>query len=185
MKGRIVTLVSALIGLGLASGMPGQGTAAEGADKQFPRIGVYDSRAITVAYTNSRYNDGIMVKKSTEKKKAEKAGELEKARQIDEWMTWFSIHRHSQGFGTTPVHDLLEPIQKKLPQIAREAGADVIVSKWDLDYTSPDIQIVDVTDRLVRAFEPKPEAYSTIEQIQKIEPLSMEEIVRHELEGGH
>lgn len=153
--------------------------------KDLLRVGVYDSRAITIAYCHSGYNDSAMAKKSKEKHKAEQDGDLEKVEKIEKWMTHFSIKRHSQGFSTAPVHDLLKCIKKQIPKIAADAGVDVIVSKWEFDYLASDAEVVDVTKPLVKAYDPKPRALTLIEQIKNIKPISQEEIVQLELEGGH
>ena len=50
------------------------------------RIGVYDSRAIAVAYKASDHNDPVMVKKSAQKKKAEQAGNTKTVAEIEAWM---------------------------------------------------------------------------------------------------
>ena len=158
-------------------------TAAE-QDKRL-RIGVYDSRAIAIAYSGGAHNDQIMQKKSKEKKKAEQAGDTHEANQIEAWMTHVSIKRHSQAFSTAPVHDLLRFVKMRLPQIAKEAGVDVIVSKWEFDFLSSDAEVTDVTMLLVKAYDPKPETIVSINKIMKTKPLTPEEIVRHELKGGH
>ena len=151
------------------------------------RIGVYDSRAIFMAYKASDYDENVMLKKSKEKKQAEQAGDTEKARKIDSWMTQYSIKAHSQGFCTTPVHDVLKCIKDRIPQIAKEAEVDAIVSKWEFDYLSPNAELVDVTMKLVLAYNPKPSVNvkDAIEGLQKMKPLDYEEIVNHEIEGGH
>ncbi len=132
-------------------------TTAGAEIEQRLRIGVYDSRAIVIAYTSSAYNDHVMQKKSKQKKKAEQAGDTHEANKIEAWMTHISNKKHSQAFGTAPVHDLLHPIKMRLPQIAKEAGVDAIISKWEFDYVSPDAEVRDVTMLLVKAYEPKPE----------------------------
>jgi hypothetical protein len=154
-------------------------------DKSLLRIGVYDSRAVTIAYCASPHNPNIMVKKSKAKHKAEQAGDLEKAEKIDRWMFYFAVKRHSQGFATAPVGDLLKPIDKKLPKIARTAGVDIIVSKWQLDYIAPDAKVVDITTQIVAAYKPTEKTLTTIKQIKEIKPITESEIVKHELEGGH
>lgn len=149
------------------------------------RIGVYDSRAIIMAYKHSDYDDNFMVKKSKEKKQAEQAGDTEKAQKIDALMTQYSIRAHSQVFSTTPVHDLLKCIKERIPQIAKETGVDVIVSKWDFDYLTSDAELMDVTMQLVQAFKPKPGTKEAIEGLLKTKPMTYEEIVQHEIQGGH
>lgn len=185
MELKMGTLMLMAVTLGIGCALTAQGQSNEKPKKELLRVGVYDSRAIVLAYTYSAHNNNLMVKKSKEKKEAEQAGDMEKAQKIDAWMNWFAIHRHAQGFGTEPVHDLLACVQKKIPQIAKEAGVDILISKWEFDYMASDAAVVDVTDNLARAFDPEPGVFETIEKFKTIAPLSYEEIVRHELEGGH
>ena len=162
------------------------GTWAQAKEKRkLLRVGVYDSRAITIAYSGSRHNDAFMVKKSREKQKAEAAGDLDKAKKIDTWMTYFKIQRHAQGFSTAPVHDLLACVKEEIPTIAREAGVDLIVSKWEFDFRSLDAEVLDVTRQLVQAYKPKKKVLSSIEQFVRSKPVSHAEIIQHELERGH
>lgn len=107
------------------------------------------------------------------------------ANKIESWMSHISIKRHSQAFGTAPVHDLLRFIKMRLPQIAKEVGVDVIMSKWEFDYLSPNAEVRDVTMLLVKAYEPKPELIASIHELMNTQPLTPEEIVRQEVEGGH
>ncbi len=46
-------------------------------------------------------------------------------------------------------------------------------------------EVSDVTMSLVKAYEPKPELIASINELMKTQPLTPEEIVRQELEGGH
>ena len=50
-------------------------SGSSGKDKSLLRVGVYDSRAVAIAYTASPHNDNTMVEKSKAKKKAEQAGD--------------------------------------------------------------------------------------------------------------
>ena len=138
-----------------------------------------------MAYKHSDYDDNFMVKKSKEKKLAEQAGDTDKVNKIDALMTQYSIRAHSQVFSTTPVHDILKCIKDRIPQIAQEAKVDVIVSKWEFDYLHPDTELIDVTMQLVRAYNPKPNTKDTIEGLIRTKPISYEEILQHEIEGGH
>jgi hypothetical protein len=162
----------------------GGANGVSGAKKELLRVGVYDSRAIAIAYSASRHNDNVMIAKSKEKHQAEQAGDVETAERIEQEMRSLQVKRHLQGFGTAPVHDLLASIEKQVPAIAREAGVDVIVSKWAFDYRAGDAEVVDVTAALVKAFEPTAKALEWIEQMKDIKPMSEAEILQHELEGG-
>jgi hypothetical protein len=86
---------------------------------------------------------------------------------------------HLQGFGSAPVTDILVHIKDQLPQIAANAGVDLIVSKWQLDYIHPDIQPVDITLKIIEPFHPQAKALKWIEQLKDKAPLSSGEIEKH------
>ena len=71
---------------------------------------------------------------------------------------------HMQGFSTASVSEYLEHIKDKIPAIAKQAGVDVIVSKWDLAYQSPDAEFVDVTDLMVKPFNPSEKVLKMVEE---------------------
>jgi len=159
--------------------------ASAGEKKKLIRVGVYDSRAIPMAYTHSRYGDDFMPKLSREKKEAEAKGDLKKAQDLEEQMQQHALKKHKQVFSTIPVHDLLEVVKKKIPKVAKQTGVDLIVSKWQVDYLAPDAETVDVTLEMVQAFEPDPGVLERIQQMMKIKPLAEEEVERLEKEHSH
>jgi hypothetical protein len=61
---------------------------------------------------------------------------------------------HKQGFGTWPVDNILDTIKEKIPGIAKQAGVDVVVSKWHVVYQRSGVELVDVTDLMVEPFDP-------------------------------
>ena len=85
-----------------------------------------------------------------------------------------------QGFGTAPVDNILERIKEKIPEIAKQAGVDVIVSKWDIVYQRPGIDLTDVTDLMVKPFKPDEATLKLIKDIRKMDPIPLEELKGHE-----
>ena len=143
------------------------------------RIGVYDSRAVAIAYAGSPVHDRILKAKMAERDKAKAAGNEDKVKELEAWGQEQQQRMHLQGFGSAPVTDILAHIKEKFPQIAADAGVDLIVSKWQIDYINPDIQTVDITLRIIEPFEPKAKALQWIEQLKDKAPLSDEDIDRH------
>lgn len=144
--------------------------------KTLVRVGTYDSRAMPVAYSSSDLNDKYLQKIAAEHKQAQADGDTEKAKQLSEKMNSLQSLRHKQAFSTAPVDDLLKVIEKKIPQIAKEKGVDIIVSKWDINYMGKDVDTVDVTMELAIAFEPDEKALKSIEAMMKIKPMTIEEL---------
>ena len=73
-------------------------------------------------------------------------------------------------FGET-LTEIIDRIRLQLPAIATKAGVDVIVSKWELDYTAPAARFVDVTDKLVAEFHPDQATLDAIRSLLKTAPL--------------
>ena len=84
-----------------------------------------------------------------------------------------------QGFGTWPVDNILERIKEKIPEIAKQAGVDVIVSKWDIVYQRPGVEFVNVTDLMVKPLNPDEATLKIIKEIQKQDPIPLEELKNH------
>lgn len=152
-----------------------------GEKKKLLRVGVYDSRIIPVAYTDSRHNDHFMQKKSEEKKQAEAKGDTLKAQELEAQMQRYSLNRHKQVFSTIPVQDLLDRVKDKLPGVAETTGVDMIVSQWQVDYSAPDIDIVDITFEMAKMLEPTRSDAAlrkAIEELKKVPPLAEAEVER-------
>ena len=80
---------------------------------------------------------------------------------------------HQQVFSIASVADILEKVKADLPKIAQEAGVDIIVSKWEVAYKNPSIEIVDVTSHLVKLFNPDEKTLKLIEYLPKQSPIPL------------
>jgi hypothetical protein len=74
------------------------------------------------------------------------------------------------------VDDALAAIKDRIPEIEKQAGVTALVSKWDEPMLKQyrDAEKVDVTDRLVRGFNPTEKQLKVIADLQKKKPLSLE-----------
>jgi hypothetical protein len=145
------------------------------------RIGVYDSRAIAVAFGGSETWQASVGKQlaamQTEYKEARAAGNQKRVAELEAQGQAQQALLHKQGFSTAPVDDILAHIQDKLPEIAKAAGVGPIVSKWDKDALAryKSAELVDVTMPLVNAFHPTERQRNFATDIQKRPPVSLEE----------
>ena len=67
-------------------------------------------------------------------------------------------------------------IKASLPAVAKKAGVDVIVSTWEVNYQSPGIKVVDVTDDLVALFHVSAKGLEWAKGIKTQKPLPIEQI---------
>jgi hypothetical protein len=157
---------------------------AEKSDKTEVRVGVFDSRAVAVAYAHSDWNAKRLKAKIPEMEKAKAAGDTKKIEELDKWGKAQQAKLHRQGFGTAPVHDLLKHVKDEIPQIAKETGVDIIISKWDVVYQNPSVELVDITDKIVEPFRPSQKTLSIIKDLVKQPPVS-EEVLEKMKCGEH
>jgi hypothetical protein len=143
-------------------------------------VGTFDSRAVAVAYVQSdAFRDYLVAQQADVTlalERARTAGDEELAAELAALGPAMQKRLHDQGFGTAPVDDIIARIQDKLPGIAKEAGVDVIVSKWTLSYRSPAAKFVDVTDLVAAEFDPDVRTLRMIQSTVEAEPIPLDEI---------
>ncbi len=154
--------------------------AAKPADAKV-RIGVYDSRAIVVAFFGSEvfkaFDGKELADKKAEYDKAKAEGNQTRVAELEAWGKALQIRLHKQGFSTAPVDDILKHIKDKMPEIAKSAGVGPIVSKWDKETLAKyeSAERVDITMALVDAFRPTEGQRKAAIDIQKKTPISLKE----------
>ena len=162
----------------------GQQVSAVG-KKKLLRVGVYDSRGIAIAYANSDHWGKVLKGKQAALEQAKKEGDTDKIKEIEAWGPAQQAQAHLKAFGTAPVHECFECVKDKIPQVAKAAGVDVIVSKWDFDYLAADADVVDVTMELAKLFNPSERGWKSIKSLKKWKPYSHEELQQLEKEHPH
>ena len=139
------------------------------------RVGVYDNRAIAVAYGPSKFNP--VGEKMKEYKEAKATGDTKRAKEFEAWGEKHQRKLHRQGFGQVPVDDILAHVKDKFPEVARKTDVDVIVRQCD--YVGPNVEDVDITKELVLLFEPSEKTLRTVEGLKKHAPVDLDEIEQH------
>jgi len=141
------------------------------------RIGVYDSRAVAVAYAGSDLHEAQLSKLKAEYDAAKAAANAARVAEIEAEAQAQQDEMHRQGFSTAPVDAILAQIEDELPQIQADADVVALVSKWDDAALAahPNAMQVDVTMALVDAFHPNDRQRKSAVEIQKHQPVPMEE----------
>ncbi len=140
------------------------------------RIGVYDSRAVAVAYANSTEWREALKATQADYQKAKATKDDKKLKTIESRMKLSQRRLHEQGFSTGSVAGIMSKIKETLPSIAQKAGVPIIVSKWELSYQSPEVEVVDVTDEVVALFHVGEKGKQWAKDIRTKPPVPMEEI---------
>lgn len=139
------------------------------------RLGVFDSRAVAIAYYRSEEFKKLLANLHSEHAKAKAAGDDKRVKQLEDKGKSLNDAAHKQGFGAAPVDSILATIKDELAATAKAANVDVIVSKWDLAFQRQDARYIDVTDRLVKSFRPTEVTLKMIQDIQKLKPIPGED----------
>jgi hypothetical protein len=151
---------------------PGQGPSVV--------VGTFDSRAVLIAYVRSgEFKSYLAAQKENIEQAAERArtvGDRALVEELDALGPAMQRRIRQSGFGTAPIDDIIARIKDKLPDIAKQAGVDVIVSKWTLTYKSPEAKFVDVSLLLANGFDPDEETLKAIRGIMAQEPIPLDQL---------
>jgi hypothetical protein len=141
-----------------------------------PKIGVFDSRAIALAYWRSDEGMRQLRGLHDEYEKAKASNDEKRIKELEQEGPWCQIRMHQQVFSTATVAGILEKVSDRLPAIAKQAGVGAIVSKWEVPYKDASLETVDVTLPLVRLFNPNEQILKMIEQMSAQPPIPFEKL---------
>ena len=141
------------------------------------RIGTYDSRAIAIVSVNSAEHTEFLADLQAEMKEAKAAKNDTLARQKAKTMEVYQVLMHLRGFSVGSVADILEKHKAEVDSVAREAGVQVIVSKFELIYPGTGADVVDVTLPLAGIFKPSEQQLKWLSQLKDQPPLPMLDVL--------
>jgi hypothetical protein len=175
---RIVTLVSLfLMAIALSANVVmGGDKPANLPEKAALRVGIFDSRAVAVAYARSPTFGEEIKQLKEEHARAKAAGNQSETKRLEAEGRGQQDRLHQQGFSTASIANILEKVKDKLPAIAKEAKVDLIVSKWDMAYLAPGAETVDVTGLMVKMFNPNQKTLEIVGQLGKQKPIPLGEL---------
>lgn len=140
------------------------------------RLGVYDSRAIAVAYVNSREFQIFMKPAQNAYDKAKLENNQKVMQELQHGMELAQHRLNEEAYSTASVAAIMATIKNSVPAVAKEAGVDAIVSKWELNYQAPEVETEDVTDKLIALFHTTEQGWQWAREIQKKPPLPIEKV---------
>lgn len=163
----------------LAAGVLAAAVPFASAD-EVTKVGVYDSRIVALAHARSgEFLTGINEMKARHKA-AKARGDEETAARLEKEGPALQDKLHKQVFGNAPIPEIMKKIEKQLPDIAREAGVDLIVCKWDIAYQAESAKYEDVTMLMVNLFKPSEETLKIAREMRDQAPVPLEELEAHE-----
>jgi len=140
------------------------------------RIGVFDSRAVALAYGNSDEFQRTVQGVRGDYNNAKAANNDARAKELANEGQWLQVRLHQQVFSTGPVAGILAKVADQLPAVAAQAGVALIVSKWEVPFRGPGVELVDVTLPIVRLFSPSSKVMQWIEEMKTRDPVPFEKL---------
>jgi hypothetical protein len=170
--------VALTVGLAaLAAGATAQPAPHPATENPTERIGIYDSRAIAVAYAGSQFQKARMNELVSRQQKANAADDKKEVARLEAEGRAWQAQLHRQGFSAASVDDLLAHIAGELPRIRQDAGVTLLISKWNRTELRkhPSAAQIDVTMALVDAFHPSELQRKRAIGIQRKPPVKLRE----------
>lgn len=172
---RVIPLVSLLCFT--FSYQQGEEVVKEVLAKETLRVGTFDSRAIAIAYLRSEPVKQLVSNHFEKLNKAKEEGDEKLVKELEALGQAYQQVQHQQGFSIASVAEYLEKVRAEFPNLAEDAGVDIIVSKWEVVYRNPSTEIFDVTSHLVKLFNPDEETLKIIEGLTKQAPFPLVELL--------
>jgi hypothetical protein len=140
------------------------------------KIGTYDSRIVTFAWSRADYLKQYMVKINQQSDSAKKANDTARVKEISVRAMSFQHLLHQMVFSNGSAGWIMALIKDKLPELANTAGVSVIVSKWELNFSDPSIEVVDLTSQVAALFQPQENIDQMAGEISKESPVPIDEL---------
>lgn len=135
------------------------------------RIGVYDSRAIAICWFQSEDGQKGMKSMMEEYKAAKAKGDTVQAKKLEEKGQLMQRIAHDKGFGRGSVAEYFENKLSEFKELAKKEKLMAICSKWELNFSSPDVETVDITMNVLDMFKATDKVKKMVEEMKGIEPI--------------
>ena len=140
------------------------------------KIGTYDSRTVIFAWSRTDYLMQHIMKLNQQTDSVRKAHDTAAYRNLSVQAISYQHLLHQMVFSNGSVASVMKIIKDKLPELAKASGVNVIVSKWELNYSDPAFEIVDLTREVAALFQPKDNIDKMAADIASQAPIPIEEL---------
>ncbi len=145
-------------------------------NKNTVKIGVYDSRVIVLAYSRSPLFKEHMNFFGQRSDSAEAAGDSMKLKELSVEAISFQHLLHQWVFSTASTAALFDLVKDGIADIAKHAGVDMIVSKFEMTYKNSKLELVDLTDQIAQLFKPENDFKKMAGEVKNTEPVNLDEL---------
>ncbi|MCX6277986.1 MAG: hypothetical protein NT004_07800 [Bacteroidetes bacterium] len=140
------------------------------------KIGTYDSRIITFAWSRSDYFKQHMKIFSMQNDSAQKANDTARIKELSIQAMSFQHLLHLMIFGTGSTTIIIDIVKDKLQELAKKEGVSMIVSKYEVNFADPSVEIIDLTNLIAQLFKPTENIDKMAGEISKVQPVPLEEL---------
>lgn len=145
--------------------------------QESPRVGIFDSRAVAIAYGQSPAFGQEMNQLRADFQKAKAEKDEKRVAELEGKGVTQQKLLHLQGFSIGSVSEILANYKADVEAVAKEAKVDMIVSQYELTYQGPHVQTVDVTELLVKRINSSPKLIDMLGELKKNKALPMIEVL--------
>ena len=140
------------------------------------KIGTYDSRIVTFAWSRSDFFGQRLAKIRQQSDSAEKAHDTVKLKEVSVGAISYQHLLHQMVFSSGSAAFIMALVKDKLPGLAKSAGVSIILSKWELTWSDPGVEIVDLTSQVAALFNPKDNIDKMAGEMTKQDPIPIDHL---------
>ncbi|HUO09472.1 MAG TPA: hypothetical protein VM008_14280 [Phycisphaerae bacterium] len=138
------------------------------------RVGTYNTRMVALAYWRSAEGMKVIGATVNDAMAAKKAGEKEKAAELEKKAKDLQRRLHNEVFGNSPIPEVTEAMKSALNEVAQ--AKDVVAIVPEVAYAGDSVDVVDVTEEIVAKCKPTEQTRRVLNELPKHPPAEMEVI---------
>ncbi|MEI8060603.1 MAG: hypothetical protein WCG67_10635 [Ferruginibacter sp.] len=116
-----------------------------------------------------------MIKFNQQIDSAEKVRDTIRIKELSIWIMSHQHLMHQMVFSNGSIGFIMENVKGKLSELAKSKGVSIILSKWELSFSDPSIEIIDLTTPVAALFQPKENIEKMASEISREEPVPLNE----------
>lgn len=140
------------------------------------KIGVYDSRVVVFAWSRSNYFREHLDKIRQHGDSVMKTNDTLKIKEVSIQGMSYQHLLHQMVFSNGSAARIIDLVKDKLLDVARQADVKIVLSKYELCYQDPSVEIVDLTTQVSQLFNPTENIDKMVGEITKSQPIPLDEL---------
>ena len=103
---------------------------------------------------------------------AKAASDEKRAKELEQEGEWSQVRAHQLVFSNGPVGEDSGQSERPASGHRRAARVTLMVSKWEVQFRAPNVELVDVTLPVVTLFHPSAQTLNFVNQMKAQEPIA-------------